>query len=102
MKTCSKGIHNLNEFHSQKEIEEYYNNDDWWDWDEDWNDFDWWNDPPIPEYKYTNTIYHGGRMIDMESIYDQATLRQRKIDKILGILSDIKKPNLGDIFPQIN
>lgn len=39
-----------------------------------------------------------GNYIDMMSIYDKQTLRQKKIDYLLGIDDEFKKPTLRDLY----
>lgn len=111
----------LDKFHSRHEVDDYfYRIDDWWydDCDESYDpeyDDDVYiyeysdNDQPIHYQRYiirrlsvpsTDYKSSGLRPIDMESIYDNQTLRQRKIDQILGLITKAKKPTFGDLFPR--
>ena len=101
---------------SKEEINDYYSmSHDWW-WD-DLDDYEEYED--IYEYedfgkyeecKYITRTYgiphieyrsSWLRKIDMESFYDIQTLRQKRIDQILGISLDFKIPTFGDLFPTI-
>ena len=76
--------------------------DDFSEWDDlDNYDYYWYDDI---QWKYIDDEIPDnrgviiGKFIDMQSIYSKENLRQKRIDFLLGLPSELRKPTFADIW----
>ena len=84
-------------FKSEIDYQDDYEN---WACDIDWDD-DGWDGWQYEEYEYLNPKYDftpGIRRINMKSIYSKESIRDKKLNEILGISKEFSKITIGEIY----